>query len=85
MPREVSDIKQFIEICRRKDAKCKPLSHDSVEYQLRERERGMDGGIADSWDYCSRTHKAQRPPDQIQGPMSPLFVHVGVEGFGKGG
>jgi len=22
MPREVSDIKQFIEICRRKDAKC---------------------------------------------------------------
>ncbi len=24
MPKEVSDIKQFIEICRRKDASCKP-------------------------------------------------------------
>ena len=33
----------------------------------------------------SRTHKAQRPPDQVQGPMSPLPVHVGIEGFGKGG
>ncbi len=26
MPSEVSDIKQFIEICRRKDAECKPTS-----------------------------------------------------------
>lgn len=36
--------------------------------------------------FCySRTHKAQRAPDQIQGPMSSLLVHAGVEGFGKGG
>ena len=33
MPREVSDIKQFIEICRRKDAKCTSPqpSHNSNE------------------------------------------------------
>ena len=29
MPREVSDIKQFIEICRRKDAKCTSLPETS--------------------------------------------------------
>jgi hypothetical protein len=28
MPREVSDIKQFIEICRRKDASCTFPAHD---------------------------------------------------------
>lgn len=35
--------------------------------------------------HYSRTYKAQRPPDQIQGPMSPLPVHAGVEGCGEGG
>ena len=40
MPREVSDIKQFIEICRRKDAKCEPLPHD-IRYQSLEKGGGM--------------------------------------------
>lgn len=80
MPREVSDIKQFIEICRRKDAKCKPRSHQSFNITLLER-----AGMLILDDHCSRTHKAQRPSDQVQGPMSPLSVHIGVEGFGEGG
>ncbi len=36
-------------------------------------------------DAYSRTHKAQRQPDQVQGPMPPVPVHAGVEGCGKGG
>ena len=33
----------------------------------------------------SRTHKAQSPPDQVQGPMFPIHVYAGVKGFGKSG
>jgi hypothetical protein len=36
MPSEVSDIKQFIEICRRKDAKC--TSHNSDKGGIQEEE-----------------------------------------------
>ena len=71
MPREVSDIKQFIEICRRKDAKCEILwsvLRDGLVL------------IAFSW-----THKAQPPPDQVQGPLLAVHVYSCVEGFGKGG
>ena len=71
MPREVSDIKQFIEICRRKDAKCEILwSISSDGFEL----------ILYSW-----THKAQPPPDQVQGPMLAVHVYTRVEGLGKGG
>lgn len=71
MPREVSDIKQFIEICRRKDAKCEILWSILREGFVL---------IAFSW-----THKAQSPPDQVQGPMLAVHVYTCVEGFGKGG
>ena len=84
MPREVSDIKQFIEISRRKDAKCTPLPPPRPEPQLDfDMQRAV--GMMLTLDADSRTHKAQRQPDQVQGPMPPLSVHAGVEGYGKSG
>lgn len=71
MPREVSDIKQFIEICRRKDAKCETLWAILKEGILL---------IAFSW-----TYKAQPPPDQVQSPMLAIHVYTCVEGFREGG
>lgn len=81
MPREVQDIKQFIEICRRKDAKCE--SHPLNIQHSTTRQRG--GDMLTPGPPYSRTHKTQRAPDQVQSPMSSLSVHVGIEGFGKGG
>lgn len=37
MPSEVSDIKQFIEICRRKDAKCTSTNFDAEEVAVAKR------------------------------------------------
>lgn len=71
MPREVSDIKQFIEICRRKDAKCEIL-----------RSILRDGFVLITFSW---THKAQPTPDQVQSSMLAVHVYTCVEGFGKGG
>ena len=76
MPREVSDIKQFIEICRRKDAKC--TSPELGEYS-NERIELIESAP-------SRSHKAQLPSsDQIQSPVLAIFIHISVEGCREGG
>lgn len=36
------------------------------------------------FDSCTDKAKPQDPADQVQGPMSSLSVHVGVEGLGQG-
>ena len=78
MPREVSDIKQFIEICRRKDAKCTLPTLYNSRPQSRRKQLLMLGTA--SWP-----HKTQSPPDQIQSPVLAVLVHASVEGFRKGG
>jgi hypothetical protein len=49
MPQEVSDIKQFIEICRRKDASCKfgPAFYAVRLMATTKRNASIDGTTAD--------------------------------------
>jgi len=43
MPQEVSDIKTFIEICRRKDASC--TFHEHQHYRERDGQQWKHGGM----------------------------------------
>jgi hypothetical protein len=87
MPQEVSDIKQFIEICRRQDASCEFRRTDLCsETPLDVEERGHRLPIARcANNVYSGTHKEEQgKPSQVQGPMQEIPLHFGLEGFGKG-
>ena len=75
MPREVSDIKQFLEICRRKDA-----TSTSPYLTAPAQEDILTG-------YRSRPYKTQQrhKSNQVQSPMSTLPVYLGAQGLGEGG
>ena len=75
MPREVSDIKQFLEICRRKDAT------STSPYLTAPAQDDLLTG------YRSRPYKTQQrhKSDQVQSPMSTLPVYLGAQGLGEGG
>lgn len=91
MPQEVSDIKQFIEICRRKDAKCMvpslyyyprasssiPSSFNSTPISRLTHEKNNNSG----------THKAksQNTANQVQSPMPPLPIHTRAQRLEQSG
>lgn len=58
MPSEVSDIKQFIEICRRKDAKCMFCTSTTITGKRRRRIRGEfgqeEGYVQKDWGMSPR-------------------------------
>lgn len=83
MPQEVSDIKQFIEICRRKDAKCiVPLSislyHPRASSSIPSSSNPTPTSrLTHKKNTNSGAHKAQsqNTANQIQSPMPPLPIH----------
>ena len=86
MPSETSDIKQFLEIARRKDAKCmsfrRPISFRGT---MLERPHHADVVICQS--LSSRTDKESHKDvrDQVQDQVQTVPVHAQVERFGQGG
>lgn len=89
MPKEVSDIKQFIEICRRKDASCTffLLSLPSLLFPLPEKEPSFPHSrkatqLADEMvsltlvvNSCAHKAKSQNSANQVQSPLPSISVH----------
>ena len=86
MPREVSDIKKFLEICRRNDASCSSLPPPCLTFDTTRRVSWENcGQFADQTDTMnSGSDKAQSQvtADEVQGPVSSVAVYARVEGFG---
>ena len=82
MPSETSDIKQFLEIARRKDATC-TVPHT---FQVLQCALAFFGVSADTHNLYSGTdqeiHKDER--DQIQDPLQPVPLHAQAQGLGQG-
>jgi hypothetical protein len=92
MPSETSDIKQFLEIARRKDAKCTtpiPNSLSSLtiirpySFLLLMRYPPLTFDL--SLHSCTNQEEHQDERDQVQDPMQPLPLHPQAEGLGQGG
>ena len=90
MPKEVTDIKSFIEICRRKDASCTSV------LQQEKGERNNPGAIghrcatgANDLTYSGADKEEQEDrwisADEIQGPVPSSPLHPRAQGFGQGG
>lgn len=90
MPKEVSDIKSFIEICRRKDASCTYFPRSAALYTRDDIDGTEDigQGTADCWGNmecisadilflysCAHQEEPCFGPDQVQGPLQELPLH----------
>jgi len=78
MPSEVTDIKQFLEIARRKDAKC------TIAPRLGPILHVPSANVAAPLHSRSREEVSQVEPDQVQDPMQPVSLHVDPQGLRQG-
>jgi hypothetical protein len=82
MPAEVSDIKQFIEICRRKDALCTfSIPPTTILEEI--------GRVGDQEEFgliveysCAHKEEQEDQQDQVQGPMQASPLHPRPQGLG---
>ena len=80
MPREVSDIKQFIEICRRKDARCKFSHLSRGSFAAKE----LSSLTVKPQNSGPHKEIPQRRPDQIQSPLLKVPLHSRSQRRGQG-
>ena len=95
MPSEVTDIKQFLEIARRKDAKgtffLRPGLYNRLFTNVEMRRDGPFGAkkiVIANESVCSRRSSEeilQEQGHQVEDPMQAILVHPDPQGLGQGG